>query len=665
MASEHGIELGTCENAMRAQLGARPIKVGPRLVALLAVSDSETRCMGLAICRWMIATTSMDLGDDKNLFQSAVVHNQQKGLRAHGLLVYSVEAAWCSDFLLSSAWSSLRTLSRRLFSARLRVDAVAGVFGGPVVTCGYSDVIAQASVACGAETEGEVYVWCESAETIRDITSGGMKWWSLPLNVAHRYMISKAYANMHFFGKSEIYFAPTKRQRAEAKKLLQPLQPLSLPMQPLSLLQPLSLPLQPSSLLLQTLSLPPQRIIPRGTGKCGIKGFSFDPWYIVDTVLFSRHLRSCSSLQQASQDNLALIFGDQGTVFAEQIITSGFKFLHKSWARRYRVRVDIATMLLHRHMGKTLIASTRLIGRVLMFDASRGFGREVLGMREDVVTFADGCDIPTVCSRRLVTSSLSHGHMSAADKGATLLGAAFRDHGPTKKQLGDWCDSVFVIPTDDGVESVVADSRNCLPLFFGLTATSRDPEFLFMNALRVSGWNHVCHGIVEECISSLSWYPSWISAFKDLCSILALPAYRDAFEKALVVSGNEDLLPLPSLCSFVESRFGLIVKCASDALKWKQILRSIASSVDVFSIWIRSFFACLSLRVPSVKSLKFFGSARISWSTFSHRLIRCAVGVMDAIATRKRGKKANNSSVRLLAGCLGRLIYRRRGHCMS
>ncbi len=64
MASEHGIELGTCENAMRAQLGARPIKVGPRLVALLAVSDSETRCMGLATCRWMIATTSMDLGDD-------------------------------------------------------------------------------------------------------------------------------------------------------------------------------------------------------------------------------------------------------------------------------------------------------------------------------------------------------------------------------------------------------------------------------------------------------------------------------------------------------------------------------------------------------------------------------------------------------------------------
>jgi hypothetical protein len=355
-----------------------------------------------------------------------------------------------------------------------------------------------------------------------------------------------------------------------------------------------------------------------------------------------------------------MIFGDQGTAFAEQMRNSGFRFLHQTWARRYRVRVDIATMLLHRLIGKTLRASNRLIGRVLMFDASRGFGREVLGIREDVVMFPDGCDIPTVCSRRLVTSTLSHGHMSAADKGATLLGAAFRDHGPTKKQLGDWCDSVFVIPTDDGVESVVADARNCLPLFFGLTAVSTDREFLFMNALRVSGWNHVCHGITEECISSLSWYPSWISAFKDLCTILALPAYKDAFAKALVVSGQEDLLPLPSLSSFVESRFGLLVRCASDALKWKQILRSIASSVDVFSIWIRSFFACLSLRVPSEKSPKFFGSARISWSTCSHQLIRCAVGVMDALATRIEGKTGKHSSARLLAGCLGRLIYRRR-----
>jgi len=277
-----------------------------------------------------------------------------------------------------------------------------------------------------------------------------------------------------------------------------------------------------------------------------------------------------------------MIFGDQGTAFAEQMRNSGFRFLHQTWARRYRTRVENATLLLHRLIGKTLRASNRLIGRVLMFDASRGFGREVLGIREDVVMFPDGCDIPTVCSRRLVTSTLSHGHMSAADKGATLLGAAFRDHGPTKKQFGDWCDSVFVILTDDGVESVVADARNCLPLFFGLTAVSTDREFLFMNALRVSGWNHVCHGITEECISSLSWYPSWISAFKDLCTILALPAYKDAFAKALVVSGQEDLLPLPSLSSFVESRFGLLVRCASDALKWKQILRSIASSVDVF-----------------------------------------------------------------------------------
>ena len=107
MTSEHGIELGICENSVRALIGSRRIKDGPRLVALLAVSDSETRCMGLAICRWMMATTSMDLGDDESLFQSAVDHNHQKGLRAHGLLVYSVEDAWCSDFLLSSAWSSL------------------------------------------------------------------------------------------------------------------------------------------------------------------------------------------------------------------------------------------------------------------------------------------------------------------------------------------------------------------------------------------------------------------------------------------------------------------------------------------------------------------------------------------------------------------------------
>ena len=198
--AEHGIVLGSCESAMRPrpQLGTRPIKVGPRLVALLAVSDSETRCMGLAICRWMIATTSMDLGDDENLFQSAVVHNQQKGLRAHGLLVYSVEDAWCSDFLLSAAWSSLRTLSPRSFSARLRVDAVAGVFGGPVVTCGYDDVLAQASAACGAGTEGKVYVWCESAEMIHDITRGTTKWWSFQLDVALRYMVLRASRNIIF-----------------------------------------------------------------------------------------------------------------------------------------------------------------------------------------------------------------------------------------------------------------------------------------------------------------------------------------------------------------------------------------------------------------------------------------------------------------------------------
>ena len=77
--------------------------------------------------------------------------------------------------------------------------------------------------------------------------------------------------------------------------------------------------------------------------------------------------------------------------------------------RGSRLRLDGAAMLYERVSFRHSLTKSvgTLVSRELLFDASRAFGRGVLGIRDIAITFHPGTDAPAVEARRMPTPTLA------------------------------------------------------------------------------------------------------------------------------------------------------------------------------------------------------------------------------------------------------------------
>ena len=208
----------------------------------------------------------------------------------------------------------------------------------------------------------------------------------------------------------------------------------------------------------------------------------------------------------------------------------------------------------------------RLVLRQLFFDASRGFGREVLAVREAALTCRGGEGPPDVVQRRLPMVSLGHKHMAAEDKAMALLHSIFCIAGPALKDLAAYLKSVRGMPQDIGMEACVGNAGNVLPAFFGAAPVEEESPWLPLLSLRVGGWNHCFHGVIERCVKeALPWYPSWLISAKHVGYIFRDTSCRDVVEMRLLLFGREDLCPLPHMPGFVPTRWRDVILVGASA----------------------------------------------------------------------------------------------------
>ena len=325
-----------------------------------------------------------------------------------------------------------------------------------------------------------------------------------------------------------------------------------------------------------TVTFPEQR---RDEVRRGVQTIRYKLWFHVDCAVLSRHLRDIRNIANVSRDALIAMLGDQGGDVWDGLQRAGFRWPSRRQVARDRIRLDFACMLYARELFRRGLRQpmAQRTFREVLFDGSRAFGREALAIRENTLEFDDfGC-APRVSSVRFPTICVGHGQVTAADKGHAVVHAACLLRGPGKRELEDWVASVRCVPTDLGAETMVCNAANVLPAFFQVPPRPRAPPYLFPFGVRLAGWQHVCHNIVEDTVSqTFSWFPGFVRVFHEVQDFVRTRDYVDTLARSLRQRGHDDIVASLSKYTgrFVESRWGSLVESCHRLAGWEAALRA-------------------------------------------------------------------------------------------
>ena len=210
-----------------------------------------------------------------------------------------------------------------------------------------------------------------------------------------------------------------------------------------------------------------------------------------------------------------------------------------------------------------------------MIDSSPKMGRELFAILETVILPRAVGEVPVFTQRQIGVVAMSHKHTTGADKGITLLHSVWSEYGGTKGALDCWMASVRGVTSDLGTEWMLGQARNFVPMFVGVAPGAADAEFAFPGALRVPGWNHLCHGMIETVAEQcLPWFATWSAAARQVVNFLAGEDYVEALTHSLLAKGLGDLAaPLRTLPSrFLDWRWGTLVQAARGLLDRRDAL---------------------------------------------------------------------------------------------
>eukprot|EP00969_Alexandrium_andersonii_P128979 5699882-Alexandrium_andersonii.AAC.1 len=124
-----------------------------------------------------------------------------------------------------------------------------------------------------------------------------------------------------------------------------------------------------------------------------------------------------------------------------------------------RVRLDLACMLYQRTFGQRPEGSPRVF-RQFMLDASPKLGLEFACSAGQRACVPRPVGPPEVRDHSYGCVAMAHRRTSAADKGAALAFALWREHGPTAPRLRALAESVRGAATDRGAERNVCLARS-------------------------------------------------------------------------------------------------------------------------------------------------------------------------------------------------------------
>ena len=529
---------------------------------------------GLALVRLHVAARWSDLPDDARLKEEVQRYCAAFPAGVKGILVYEALEVFdlCAEVALEG--SPTARVAPRILAAWLRgkVGSTLGVLssGRPVT---FGEYVADACRRHCSPGVQEVYRWHAAARDCDAIVHGERQFWFVALGdgkgVGHA--ADEQRDAEHLFSRDLLCICkPPVRYLREARAAMTGLADFTLP-------AGLGAEAQAGRAEPVSVTFPATR---HQEIRRGVQSFKYALWFHVDCALLSRNLRDMRNVQNVTRDVLVALLGDVGEPVFEGLVQNGFRWPSRGQVAQDRIRLDFACMLYQRELFRGAlrdVAASQRTFREVLFDGSRAFGREALAIRENKLVFTDFNEPPQVSSVRFPTVCVGHGQMTAADKGHAVLHAAFLVRGPGKRELEQWAQSVRCVPTDLGVETMLCNAANVLPAFYHTVAKARDQPFLFPLALRIPGWQHICHNIVEDTVAqTMRWFPSFIADFREVQAFVRTREYMDILRRILRDRGRDELLQATGRYTerFVESRWGSLVESCRRLLAWRLPLQA-------------------------------------------------------------------------------------------
>lgn len=326
---------------------------------------------------------------------------------------------------------------------------------------------------------------------------------------------------------------------------------------------------QPSSM---AISVHVEQNWERRQGQGGVRGFIYPVEVVMRALRASKHLRQQADLEDASADILDFVLPGDSRQLLETMVAVGFRTPSRDTLVKARIRLDWCAMLFHQ-----IHCKCRDDSRCISFDKSPQIGREVFAVREEVLFGGVGArSRGSVRQRLLPLVCMGHGYLSAGDVAQALLHSACLDYGPSFSALKQWCESVRGVVTDDGTERLIADCGSPLgAMFSGVAAVGEAPGFLFPNAVRVPGFNHMFDVCVRKVIEThCPWFPAFEADLKTMSKFLGIRSYTDVLRQVLSDRGLDAYATLLSTspASFAQWRWGTLVRCASGVLERRAAL---------------------------------------------------------------------------------------------
>eukprot|EP00971_Amphidinium_carterae_P349685 6491153-Amphidinium_carterae.1 len=242
--------------------------------------------------------------------------------------------------------------------------------------------------------------------------------------------------------------------------------------------------------------------------------------------------RSLGTLQESVKRKLDFVFSGSGDEVWEAITAQGFACPDARSLARARINLDIAACGHERDVN----LRRKLCWRQLNFDSSPKGGVELFGIREHVIENKDP-SATTCLTWPLLT--LGFGFSTAMDKTAALCHAMYLQAGPDLLQIRHLASSVYIVLTDQGVESSVVDARDCLKEVLGreILEDSFEGEaqrpFLFPNAMSVLDVNHLWDWVLQTTCQKLEFYTEFQKLSKEIGKCLTTQSYTDALVSIL------------------------------------------------------------------------------------------------------------------------------------
>lgn len=261
-----------------------------------------------------------------------------------------------------------------------------------------------------------------------------------------------------------------------------------------------------------------------------------DPLKTLNAVAFSLHLRNVEEFSDALQD-AALYDADPAGTPPERDRRSDHS---RRNIERNKAKLDIVGMLVQQRKFHAEVAAGELDCINVYSDGSPVVGKELQGMVCDFC-YKDGR------VRRVVLpgASLDYGHFDAQNKTLCLVHAIWLICGPDAYHMEAAFGLISSLTTDFGIEIRTADMPNCIKAYLAwmggmaLHDVKSKVEFgtrLFLNALRIAGWNHSLASVVKKAMKECDRYPEYLDMMRLLCSFFHNDTYREYLGRA--VSGR-------------------------------------------------------------------------------------------------------------------------------